>query len=102
MQTSNYQDKTLVCRDCGKQFIWTAGEQEFYAQKGFDNPPSRCPEDRTKRKEERSAQRTMTKITCSNCGREDEVPFVPRKGTGVLCRDCFVKQKQGQGTQPTA
>ncbi|MCL5797458.1 MAG: zinc-ribbon domain-containing protein, partial [Patescibacteria group bacterium] len=39
MQSSQYQDQTLVCRDCGKQFVWTAGEQEFYAQKGFSNPP---------------------------------------------------------------
>ena len=38
------EDKTLVCMDCGKEFIWTAGEQEFYAQKGFENEPKRCPE----------------------------------------------------------
>ncbi|MDI6603712.1 MAG: zinc-ribbon domain-containing protein [Thermoanaerobacteraceae bacterium] len=37
-----YQDKTLVCKDCGKEFVWTAGEQEFYAEKGFQNAPVRC------------------------------------------------------------
>ncbi|MCP2239188.1 cytochrome C551 [Thermoanaerobacterium thermosaccharolyticum] len=37
-----YQDKTLVCKDCGAEFVWTAGEQEFYAQKGFQNAPVRC------------------------------------------------------------
>ena len=26
-----FEDKTLVCKDCGKEFVWTAGEQEFYA-----------------------------------------------------------------------
>lgn len=95
MQSSNFQDQNLVCKDCGKQFVWTAGEQEFYQQKGFDNPPFRCNDCRSKRKMERSADRQMTKITCSKCGKEDEVPFVPRKGTGVLCRACFAEQRQG-------
>jgi CxxC-x17-CxxC domain-containing protein len=95
MQSGNYQDQTLTCKDCSKQFIWTAGEQDFYAQKGFENPPFRCPECRAKRKDERRTTRAMTKITCSKCGREDEVPFVPRKGTGVLCRQCFSEQRQG-------
>ncbi|MEG0371525.1 MAG: zinc-ribbon domain-containing protein [Clostridium sp.] len=35
-------DKTLVCRDCGKDFIFTEGEQEFYREKGFENEPTRC------------------------------------------------------------
>ena len=30
-----YEDKTLVCKDCGKEFTFSAGEQEFYAEKGF-------------------------------------------------------------------
>lgn len=93
MQASSYQDQSLVCRDCGNQFVWTAGEQEFYQQKGFSTP-YRCPDCRAKRKEDRRAQRTMTKITCSKCGKEDEVPFLPRKGTGVLCRTCFAEQRQ--------
>ena len=33
-----FEDKTLVCKDCGKEFVWTAGEQEFYASRGFENP----------------------------------------------------------------
>ena len=37
-----YEDKTLVCKDCGKEFVWTAGEQEFYASRGFENQPQRC------------------------------------------------------------
>ena len=31
-----FEDKTLVCKDCGKEFVWTAGEQEFYASRGFE------------------------------------------------------------------
>ena len=37
-----FEDKTLVCKDCGKEFVWTAGEQEFYASRGFENQPQRC------------------------------------------------------------
>ena len=39
-----YQDKTIVCKECGKEFVFTAGEQEFYAEKGFQNEPQRCRE----------------------------------------------------------
>ena len=48
-----YQDKTLVCRDCDAEFVFTAGEQEFYAEKGFDNEPTRCKECRAKKKAQR-------------------------------------------------
>jgi CxxC-x17-CxxC domain-containing protein len=47
----SYADKTLTCRDCGTQFVFTAGEQEFYAQKGFTNEPTRCPACRQARKQ---------------------------------------------------
>ena len=43
-------DKTIVCRDCGKEFIFTEGEQEFYKEKGFEHEPTRCPECRKARK----------------------------------------------------
>ncbi|HNP70703.1 MAG TPA: zinc-ribbon domain containing protein [Kouleothrix sp.] len=46
----SYADKTLTCRDCGSDFVFTSGEQEFYAQKGFTNEPTRCPSCRQQRK----------------------------------------------------
>ncbi len=49
-------DKTLVCRDCGKEFTFTAGEQEFYAEKGFTHDPTRCPECRKAHKAQRAAR----------------------------------------------
>ena len=49
-----YQDKTLVCKDCGADFVFTAGEQQFYAEKGFTNEPQRCPECRKARKQQRN------------------------------------------------
>ena len=46
-----FEDKTLVCKDCGKEFVFTAGEQEFYAEKGFQNEPMRCKECRIAKKQ---------------------------------------------------
>lgn len=48
------EDKKLTCKDCGKEFIFTVGEQEFYKEKGFDNDPVRCPECRKARKAQNS------------------------------------------------
>ena len=45
-----YEDKTLVCKECGKEFVFTAGEQEFYAERGFQNEPQRCKACRDARK----------------------------------------------------
>jgi hypothetical protein len=45
-----YEDKTLICKECGQEFVFTAGEQEFYAEKGFENVPQRCRECRNARK----------------------------------------------------
>ena len=53
MGETTYTDKTLVCKDCGAEFVFTAGEQEFYAQKGFENEPQRCPACRKARKQQR-------------------------------------------------
>ena len=52
---NNYTDKTLVCKDCGAEFTFTAGEQAFYAEKGFSNEPVRCPACRKARKEQKRA-----------------------------------------------
>ena len=49
-----YTDRTITCLDCGQEFTFTAGEQEFYAQRGFTEPPKRCPSDRAIRKAQRT------------------------------------------------
>ena len=53
-----YADKTLTCKDCGKEFVFTAGEQEFYDEKGFTNEPQRCKECRDARKNSRRDNRS--------------------------------------------
>ncbi|HWJ03613.1 MAG TPA: zinc-ribbon domain-containing protein, partial [Verrucomicrobiae bacterium] len=45
-----FQDEVLVCKDCGAEFVFTASEQEFYAEKGFTNKPGRCPQCRAAKK----------------------------------------------------
>lgn len=94
-----FQDQTLQCRDCGNTFVWTASEQEFYQQKGFQNAPVRCPNCRALKKarmnEGGGGQRQMYEITCAQCGKTDTVPFKPSGDRPVLCRDCFRKQREG-------
>src|SRR5437773_11747699 len=98
-------DKTLTCRDCGTNFTFTEGEQDFYGQKGYSEP-SRCPDCRAAKKAARDngysgsyssgggystgggyssggngggysrGERTMTRVRCANCGKESEGPFV--------------------------
>ena len=50
-------DKTLVCKDCQKEFVFTEGEQAFYKEKGFENEPQRCPECRKARKQQNNNNR---------------------------------------------
>ena len=91
-----YEDKTLVCKDCGKEFIFTAGEQAFYAERGFQNEPLRCKECRDARKAQRGAtngQREMFDAVCAECGRPTRVPFQPRDDRPVYCSECFAARK---------
>ena len=97
----DFQDKTLTCRDCGSAFLFSAGEQGFYLEKGLMNEPQRCNNCRANRRRERNnvatAVRESTAITCASCGREATVPFVPRLDRPVYCNDCFSTQRAPQG-----
>ncbi len=89
-----YEDKTLKCKECGADFIFTAGEQEFYAEKGFQNEPQRCKECRIARKNAARPAREMFIATCAGCGGEAKVPFKPTEGREVYCSECFAKMKE--------
>lgn len=84
-----YKDKTLVCQDCGSKFTFTAGEQQFYAEKGFVNEPQRCKTCRDNKKGKPSRQ--MYDAVCSACGKACKVPFEPKTDRPVYCSDCFRK-----------
>lgn len=104
----SFVDRTLVCRECGREFTFTAGEQEFFAQKGFTNEPGRCPECRAARKQRLGTgsgtsydtgsysgggygggRREMFTAICSECGQTAYVPFQPRTDKPVYCSSCF-------------
>ncbi|MDD4689835.1 MAG: zinc-ribbon domain containing protein [Eubacteriales bacterium] len=89
-----YQDKTIACKDCGKDFIFTAGEQEFYAEKGFENEPTRCKECRMAKKDSLRNKRQMHTAVCAGCGGEAVVPFEPKGDKPVYCSNCFSKMNE--------
>jgi CxxC-x17-CxxC domain-containing protein len=97
-----YEDKIIHCRDCDETFTFTAGEQEFFASKGFDNEPTRCQPCRQRRKAGRSDRRTgfrerpqrqMFSAICDDCGQETQVPFEPSPDRPVYCRECLVRHR---------
>ncbi len=107
-----YTDRTLICVDCGAEFVFSAEDQEFHASRGFTNEPKRCPDCRRVRKASRgdsgggfgggmggysSSTRQMYPATCAACGRETEVPFQPRGDRPVYCRDCFRSRSASGG-----
>ena len=102
-----FEDKNLSCRDCGVEFVFTASEQDFFAQKGFTNEPGRCPDCRAARKQQNTRgvsfggrsgggfqQREMHDVTCAACGVQTQVPFRPSSDRPVYCRDCFSQNKR--------
>ncbi|MHB0937538.1 MAG: zinc-ribbon domain containing protein [Armatimonadota bacterium] len=93
----SYTDKSLNCRECGASFTFTAGEQEFHAQKGFTNLPGRCPDCRAQRRAQggrrSSGPREMFDATCASCGNSCQVPFQPTGEKPVYCSDCFQSQR---------
>jgi len=88
-----YNDKTMVCKDCGQEFTFTANEQEFYAEKGFTNEPQRCKScsDQLKSNSRGNEPRQMFDAVCAECGKPCKVPFAPRDDRPVYCSDCFKK-----------
>ena len=89
-----FEDKTLKCKDCGNDFVFTAGEQEFYAEKGFQNEPQRCKACRDVRKNAARGGREMFDAVCADCGGVAKVIFQPSNDRPVYCSECFAKRRQ--------
>ena len=95
----SFEDRSLECFDCSTTFTFTADEQEFFAGKGFTNDPKRCPSCRQARKTNAASsdgfgfrpRREMHPVVCAQCGKDTEVPFLPRGDRPVYCSDCFSK-----------
>jgi len=98
---SEFTDIPIICIDCAKEFVWTAGEQEFYRDKQLQNPPKRCKSckklknDRLAAVENawRTGKRQRIEVTakCAECAEVTTVPFFPSQGRPVYCRSCFLK-----------
>lgn len=98
------EDKTIKCRNCGNDFTFTVAEQQFYQEKGFEHEPVRCKPCRDTRKTSGGGRgmgggmggggsRQMHDVTCSECGRQTQVPFKPTGEKPVYCRDCFNRHR---------
>lgn len=97
----SFEDKSVVCADCGETFTFSVEDQEFFQSKGYTNTPKRCTECRRARKSERNgngsgdysyrAPRQMFPATCADCGKSTEVPFQPSQDRPVYCSDCYRK-----------
>ncbi len=103
-----YTDRTLTCQDCGTSFVFTAEDQAFHAEKGYQNDPKRCPSCRESRRSQRGGSRggqgggfgkakEMFPATCAQCGQQTQVPFQPKGTRPVYCSDCFSKQRATSG-----
>jgi CxxC-x17-CxxC domain-containing protein len=95
----SYEDRTLICQDCGQEFTFSADDQQYHAEKGYTNEPKRCPLCRASRRSGggggggyTSERREMHPATCAQCGKQTQVPFLPRGDRPVYCSDCFSKQ----------
>ena len=98
----DFSDRTLTCRECDSSFVWTAGEQQFYQEKGLANIPARCPDCRASRKARLGLQeRSQTEVVCAECGEATTVPFVPRNGNPVYCSRCFEQVRGRRTASPT-
>jgi CxxC-x17-CxxC domain-containing protein len=90
-----HEDRVLKCKECGTDFVFSTGEQAFYAEKGLTNEPSRCRECRIRRKEQRQeANRQLYDAVCSNCGVPTRVPFKPTGKKPIYCRDCMTTNRK--------
>lgn len=107
---ATYADIVLRCRDCGSDFVWTAGEQQFYASKGLTNQPSRCPSCRAAARMARggaapqsnpSRPREFFPAVCDRCGMQTQVPFLPRTDKPVYCSSCFEVVRGERMSSPT-
>lgn len=95
------EDVNIACIDCESDFIWTAGEQIFFRDKGLQNPPKRCKGCKLAKNERLSAiakanltgvkQKIEVAVFCANCASYTTVPFYPSQGRPVYCRSCFLQ-----------
>ena len=81
-----FHDRVLKCSECGAEFVFTAGEQMFFADKGFKNEPKRCKGCKAKRAEEAEGaaepprREQKRRPLARNAERKPRFPSGPHKG----------------------
>lgn len=105
---SDFQDRSITCVDCSKEFTWTVGEQVFFHDKGLKNEPKRCKPCKQAKNDRLAAisaaqsagvkQRIEVTVTCAQCHEQTTVPFYPSQGRPVYCRACFVAARTMSAT----
>ena len=93
------EDRTIICKDCSEPFIFSAGEQGFFLEKGLLNEPQRCHDCREQRRRDRALYHKSSTVVCAVCAIETTVPFVPRMNRPVYCETCF-KTARTVGAEP--
>ncbi len=106
-----YEDRNLTCVECGSEFVFSSDDQQFHADRGYQDP-KRCPSCRQARRGGGGGgggggygggggggggyggSRQMYDAVCASCGTACQVPFLPRQDRPVYCSDCFSKQKE--------
>jgi CxxC-x17-CxxC domain-containing protein len=99
--SAEFEDISILCIDCHKDFIWTSGEQVFFRDKQLQNPPKRCKDCKQAKNERLAAiasaqasgirQRIEVAVSCAKCSATTTVPFYPSQGRPVYCRSCFLE-----------
>lgn len=99
---TSVMDRTITCRHCGQPFVFTEGEQRFYAERGLSHEPQRCASCRALAKRSRSpANREYHPAICADCGKQTSVPFEPQPNRLVYCSSCFDQIRAAQGDRRT-
>lgn len=98
---SEFEDASIHCIDCSREFTWTAGEQLFFRDKQLQNPPKRCKECKKAKNRRLEAietakatgkkHRIEVQAECARCSAITTVPFYPCQGRPVFCRSCFIE-----------
>ncbi len=91
-------DITIKCKDCGKNFVFTENEQQFYKEKGFETYPVRCKECKTKKNESFNAKKQCSffETVCAQCGAPTRLPFVPKGTKPAFCDKCKEQKDKAQ------
>ena len=100
-----YEDRNLTCVECNSEFVFSADDQQFHSERGYQEP-KRCPSCRQARRGGgggggygggggggHGGPRQMYDAVCADCGNACQVPFEPTQDRPVYCSDCFSKYK---------